>query len=226
MRPCLLAAILGLGGCTASSDCSELGPPSGLATHAALLRVTIYPAPAQCQGNSIDAGGAAPLHVLSVAPSALGPIALPRGAVAVLVQAYGDTTATTLLGQGCSTTVIGGGASTCLALPISAGGAGDGGATGDGGCPLHDNGVGQRYAYCAPVGPVNAELAMAACQASGGDTSKCKDTSCNGGSGGRAVCKAEGRCVCWTYTGSGAGLVHSSSGGGCDCGVSPDPMWN
>lgn len=73
---------------------------------------------------------------------------------------------------------------------------------------LHDNGAGQTYYDCYPVGTINEATAMDACaayeRARGADGSACSgDWTCNGVST-QSVCNAE--CTnCWSYQGANAG---------------------
>jgi hypothetical protein len=217
----VLATLL-LSGCSSDPGCADLGAPTGLATNAAVLRLQVYGPGARCDANRVVAT-APPIRVVDISPVHPGPVDLPPGAIVAYLAAYGDAAATMLIGEGCSETTIRSGETACLSVPLSA--------PNPANCtPVqHSNGLGKTYSDCAAIGAgVDARLAGLACAASFSDASQCKDMACSGGSGGRAVCDHAANCVCWTYSGAGAGFVHSSQGGGCDCATagSGDPSWN
>jgi hypothetical protein len=193
--------------------------PTGLGS-AALVTLSIYEAPAMCQGTDIVPAAAQPLRTASGPPDQSLSLSLRAGVYSVQVRAYRDTAGTQLFAQGCSITTVKDGAATCLELPVLAPSASDGGV-----CTpnVHPNGFGQSFMDCAPLGTYNAGTALEACAAYAGDGALCRTESC---SDGQAVCSHDAPdCVCWTFSGSGAGHARNASGGGCDCGTANDPIW-
>jgi hypothetical protein len=216
----LIVVAWAVSGCSSGTSCTELGAPSGLATHAAILRLEIYPDTARCSGDQI-APGSAPLRSLELSPTAPARVDLASGTYVVHVAAYGDSAATQLLGEGCSAVTIRAGDASCLALPLRS-------SMPDGCAPAqHSNGVGQSYADCAPIGTVDARLGAEACDAFSHDAANCRDQGCSGSGTARAICyKGATDCTCWTYTGPNVGHVRQAAGGSCTCGDATDPTWN
>jgi hypothetical protein len=98
--------------------------------------------------------------------------------------------------------------------------------------PLHDNGVGQTYYDCEPVGTYSAGLALKACVAYTGSASQCVSFPCSPSSLGPIICSAGAAspkvCMCWSYGGTNVGQVDNGGGTGasnCFC-PSADPPWN
>jgi hypothetical protein len=98
--------------------------------------------------------------------------------------------------------------------------------------PLHDNGVGQSYYDCEPVGTYSASLALKACTAYTGSASLCVSYPCTPSSLGPIICSALAVspkvCMCWSYGGSNVGQVDNGGGSGasnCFC-PQADPPWN
>lgn len=89
---------------------------------------------------------------------------------------------------------------------------------------IHDNGVGQAYYDCNPLGVYGAMAAMAACTAfANGDPSKCSDKwYCDVAE--RQVCYVAGpntcQTYCWTYSGASAGTVSD-----CTCPAKAIASW-
>lgn len=104
----------------------------------------------------------------------------------------------------------------------STGGSGSGGVPQemDGGCALvtHDNGLGQTWQDCVPLGTYNETQAMKACEASGAPN--CRLSGCTADTHSM-VCgiDASGSFAyggCWGYTDLSAGhVVPAASAGGC-----------
>lgn len=112
---------------------------------------------------------------------------------------------------------------------VGAGGAPSGGAIGTGGvvtCTIvtHENGLGQTWQDCTPLGTHDEDQAMKACAASGA-TSCVRTGGCNGAA---ITANRAGQCGVWGYEGEASGLVRGSSS--CVCpgpGVGGlDLMWN
>jgi hypothetical protein len=100
--------------------------------------------------------------------------------------------------------------------------------------PLHDNGVGQTYYDCAPIGTYSAGLALKACVAYTGSAAKCVSYPCTPSSLGPIICSAGDstkNCMCWSFGGNDVGTVDNggappgSGGANCFC-PSGDPPWN
>jgi hypothetical protein len=88
--------------------------------------------------------------------------------------------------------------------------------------PLHQNGLGNTYVACAPLGSASSDLAFAACQSWSARTGPCNLTSCAG-----TVCAMGGtRCACWALDGTGVANHVNSVVGACTCPTSTDPTWN
>jgi hypothetical protein len=83
----------------------------------------------------------------------------------------------------------------------------------------HQNGRGQLFYDCNPLGTYTLETAMEACQAHATQAGACTTVTCGGG--GAAVCDD---CACWAYSGPAAG--HVTPPGVCGvCPSSGDPIW-
>jgi len=111
-----------------------------------------------------------------------------------------------------------GGAAGTGGAPETGGVVGTGGATViDAGCTLitHDNGLGQTWQDCVPLGTYNEAQATKACKVSGATTCTANpgNPTCNGAN--RIVCGSGSSFVgCWGYAGFVAGYV-SRSGAPC-----------
>jgi hypothetical protein len=105
----------------------------------------------------------------------------------------------------------------------------------DSGCSIvHDNGVGQTWTDCVPLGTYNIEQAMKACAAAyGGDRTKCEKTACSGTPtpDGNAVCTNFALKTlpwgCWSHTGAFAGHAKMSPVGVevGNCPSDTSPVW-
>jgi hypothetical protein len=77
--------------------------------------------------------------------------------------------------------------------------------------PLHDNGQGQNYYDCTPLGSYSSALALKACIAYTGSAAECVSFPCKSGTGdGPIICSsgAVGKnCMCWSFAGNDIGLV-------------------
>jgi hypothetical protein len=101
---------------------------------------------------------------------------------------------------------------------------------GDGGCSvIHDDGFGEHWTDCVPLGTYTWAQAMATCATHTGDAKYCADL----GAGTDAVCSNQDSyptCACWAYAGAlAAGFVNHGNGGGCHPpggGLGTDTMWD
>lgn len=76
----------------------------------------------------------------------------------------------------------------------------------------HNDGIGQTWTDCAPVGTYDAAQATSACDAAGGK--HCALNACGADAAASDVCScgiASLGCVCWGFAGPGAGHVASST---------------
>jgi len=93
---------------------------------------------------------------------------------------------------------------------------------------VHDNGYGQTWSDCDPLGTYNLEQASEACLASTGDPGLCTHypSACASGADS-VVCGPEtGDCTCWSYSGDSIGKTHNSPGGNnCICPETGDVSW-
>lgn len=92
---------------------------------------------------------------------------------------------------------------------------------------VHNDGLGQQWTDCAPLGTYDESEAENACRAAaaagGGDPASCTPRSC-GDAGIEDVCGAVGAtfgCSCWGFAGPGAGHVLSN----CECARATDWSW-
>jgi hypothetical protein len=90
--------------------------------------------------------------------------------------------------------------------------------------PQHDNGVGQTYYDCTPIGMYTSSLALKACIAYTGSASQCVSFPCSNPSNGPIICSSGAltkNCMCWSWNGNDKGLVDNSGGppgsGGNNC---------
>lgn len=101
-----------------------------------------------------------------------------------------------------------------------------------GGLPLitHDNGQGQTWQDCVPLGTYNGTQASNACAAYTGNLGSCFDFDCaDPGNFDNVVCGLLGAdCACWTYAGAlTTGLtVNDPSSNACTCPAVGDNTWN
>jgi hypothetical protein len=94
----------------------------------------------------------------------------------------------------------------------------------DGGCQVtHSTGVGSSFYDCAPVGPLNAGLALEACTTFTGDSAKCTNLNC--ASKGLMCSSGAPTCDCWQYTGNSAGTVFIFGDAGCNCYSPTSSTW-
>ena len=112
------------------------------------------------------------------------------------------------------------------------------GCCGDGGCePQHDNGVGQSYYDCTPVGVYSSSLALKACVAYTDAAAQCVGYPCADPDSGPIICSSGALnkfCMCWSYAGSNVGLVDNAgenpgtNGAHCFCPSASvgDTPWN
>jgi hypothetical protein len=104
----------------------------------------------------------------------------------------------------------------------------------------HNNGVGQKFYDCAPLGTYNVTQATEAAAAATSQPGSTTLASCGTGASVQSVlCKVvtfsttTGACTCWTYAATGTyastlGLVYTTTTAGCGCpnpGVG-NPTWN
>lgn len=116
---------------------------------------------------------------------------------------------------------------------------GDAGAVGDGGVAdacgtVHNNGAGQSFTTCSPVGMFDEAGAVAACEAFGASQGAAnpsvdcflnETTVIDCGVGAQMACIGEyAPCKCWEFYGPNKG--HVSTVYGCGCPSSNDPTWN
>ena len=105
--------------------------------------------------------------------------------------------------------------------------------------PLHDNGVGQTYYDCTPIGTYSAALALKACIAYTGSAAQCVSFPCQGSPppNGPIICSSGAltkNCICWSFHGNDIGLVDNAggppgpSGNNCFCPdiTAGDTPWN
>jgi hypothetical protein len=87
--------------------------------------------------------------------------------------------------------------------------------------PQHDNGVGQTYYDCTPVGTYSSALALKACIAYTGSAAECVSYPCknapDGGPppNGPIICSSGAttkNCICWSFHGNDMGLVDNAGG--------------
>lgn len=93
----------------------------------------------------------------------------------------------------------------------------------------HQNGLGNYFFDCEPLGTRTLTQAVAACRAFTGDSSLCYDlgAACDSGSTSAVCSTAASQCACWTYAGTNTGRVFLNEGSTtCLCPLSTDPMWN
>lgn len=110
----------------------------------------------------------------------------------------------------------------------SSGGSSGGGGGGvfDACAPVtHDNGLGQTWQDCVPLGTYNLEQAMKACRATGlTDPAGCVINACVGSPS--AVCESSRDSRCWGYYGQNRGYVVVQSGICPPPHNSADPIWH
>lgn len=113
-----------------------------------------------------------------------------------------------------------GGASTG-GRPETGGVSSTGGAPETDACVLvtHDNGLGQHWTDCAPLGTYDVTEATKACKASG--ASVCLFGACNGA----MVCNSANYGTCWVYSGLSAGYVGTVTIGGTCLGADNGHPW-
>ena len=91
----------------------------------------------------------------------------------------------------------------------------------------HSNGIGGSYYDCVNQGTYNSTQGTEACGVYTGNQGACSALSCTGPGSNMVVCgTANGACVCWDYSGSNSGHVHSSLNTTCYCPTGSDPSWN
>jgi hypothetical protein len=90
--------------------------------------------------------------------------------------------------------------------------------------PLHDNGEGQTYYDCTPIGTYTSALALKACIAYTGSASQCVSFPCSDPTNGPIICSSGAttkNCMCWSFSGNDVGLVDNAGGppgsGGRNC---------
>jgi hypothetical protein len=92
--------------------------------------------------------------------------------------------------------------------------------------PQHDNGQGNTYYDCTPIGTYTSALALKACTAYTGSASQCVGFPCTNPDAGPIICSSGNaikNCMCWSYAGTNKGLVDNggkppgSSGQNCFC---------
>jgi len=95
--------------------------------------------------------------------------------------------------------------------------------------PQHNDGVGESFYDCTPLGTYTVNLAMAACAAETGNIAQCAASQCVGVAGGKfgIVCSSgASTCTCWNYEGTYAGYVRTNSTSSCYCaGSNAYPTW-
>jgi hypothetical protein len=101
--------------------------------------------------------------------------------------------------------------------------------------PLHDNGVGENYYDCTPIGTYSSALALKACIAYTGSAAQCVSFPCSNPKNGPIICSSGAtnkNCMCWSFNGNDIGLVDnggpSDAGGSCFCPdiTAGDTPWN
>jgi hypothetical protein len=81
--------------------------------------------------------------------------------------------------------------------------------------PQHDNGLGQTFYDCTPLGQYNSALALKACTAYTGSAVQCVQFPCMDVGTGPIICSsgnATKNCLCWAFGGSNAGLFDNAGG--------------
>jgi hypothetical protein len=79
---------------------------------------------------------------------------------------------------------------------------------------LHDNGLGQTFYDCTPLGEYNSALALKACTAYTGSAAQCASYPCLDPDSGPIICSAGAltkSCLCWSFGGTNAGLFDNSN---------------
>ena len=110
------------------------------------------------------------------------------------------------------------------------------------GCQIkHNNGVGEYFYDCTPLGTINETQALEACTAYTGNMSECMSETATGGKapGELSVCSVGSPtdCICWAYQSSttsgpgigAAGHVYNDGAAGlmnCQQVYNTDPTWN
>ncbi len=91
---------------------------------------------------------------------------------------------------------------------------------------VHDDGIGDTWADCAPSPTIDETEAMSACLASGTDPRDCKYASCDAGDAGvgSLVCSGFHPGYCWCYAGPCAGYVLSPTVA-MSCDIRGAPSW-
>jgi hypothetical protein len=95
--------------------------------------------------------------------------------------------------------------------------------------PAHNNGVGETYSNCAPLGPpVNESMAMAAAQSWQPSSGMGSQAQCIGTNPPQVVFKqTPNSCAIWAYSGRTTGHVHlNTASDDCVCPTLSDPTWN
>jgi hypothetical protein len=103
--------------------------------------------------------------------------------------------------------------------------------------PQHDNGVGENYFDCTPVGVYTSALALKACIAYTDAAAQCVGFPCADPDAGPIICSSGATskfCMCWSYAGSNVGLVDNAgqtpgpTGAHCYCPSASvgDTPWN
>jgi hypothetical protein len=92
--------------------------------------------------------------------------------------------------------------------------------------PLHDNGQGNSFYDCTPLGQYSSALALKACIAYTDAASQCVGFPCANPDAGPIICSSGALtkfCMCWSYAGTNIGLVDNAgetpgiSGKNCFC---------
>ena len=104
--------------------------------------------------------------------------------------------------------------------------------------PLHDNGQGDQFYDCTPLGTYTSALALKACIAYTGEAGACVGLPCakSAGDAGPIICSSGDptrACMCWSFGGNNKGLVDNGGlpgtpGAGCYCPAlsQGDTPWN
>jgi hypothetical protein len=103
--------------------------------------------------------------------------------------------------------------------------------------PQHNNGIGNTYYDCTPVGVFTSSLALQACIAYTDAASECVGYPCADPDSGPIICSSGALnkfCMCWSYAGSNIGLVDNAgenpgtNGRNCFCPSAAvgDTPWN
>jgi hypothetical protein len=113
-------ALVVSGGCGSPTDvpCHDMTPPSELVTRAALFRVEVYETGVVCGETGTPIGS--PVLTRTFTPGASLRLDVAPGRRAVVLLAWSDADATTLLGRACSDTDLGAGRRVCLDLTLRA----------------------------------------------------------------------------------------------------------